>query len=621
LVQLSHLGLRKKTFIYVGAGLAALIVLLSLVSLQTINQGIEIASQQRLILAKNVAQNIDVLVLHLHSEMSFISTTLDNSWQVGVTNSDKQELLISARNRLQRHLMAFHQMDVTVSVALLDTQGKVLQTEPFLDQKVGYFLADLPAVKSVLRDQQVYTEVEEAILTGDSPTLSMVAPIKDEQELVRGLIVADIPITIGSFDVVLRRWGAERNLELVNQNGLVLANSIPRTGTKESLHWSLIHLLAKERLPGIKKHPGGNEVAAHIVAFAPLEQVPWGIVLEQPKDELLELTWTMGRLLLIASGAAILIAAALILGFTRQIISPIQRLAAAVEKFGAGDQEVEVPSMGQDEIGRLAQSFESMRSRLKHSIEEINQWNLELEQRVSERTMELERLYQQLRLRDEERSDLLAKIITAQEEERRRVARELHDDISQTLTGLVMSLGSAEAIMESDPNAAKQRLESLRHLTSEAVEDVRRLIRDLRPSLLDDLGLVPAVSWYVENYLAPAGVKATLETSDLDHRLALTLEITLFRVVQEAITNIVKHAQAKTASICLKVTSSTIVGSIEDDGKGFNVNDQHRGKHGGVGILGMKERIELLKGKLRVASEPGKGTRVHFEIPRQESGG
>jgi signal transduction histidine kinase len=343
--------------------------------------------------------------------------------------------------------------------------------------------------------------------------------------------------------------------------------------------------------------------------------------LEQPKDELLELTWTMGRLLLIASGAAILIAAALILGFTRQIISPIQRLAAAVEKFGAGDQEVEVPSMGQDEIGRLAQSFESMRSRLKHSIEEINQWNLELEQRVSERTMELERLYQQLRLRDEERSDLLAKIITAQEEERRRVARELHDDISQTLTGLVMSLGSAEAIMESDPNAAKQRLESLRHLTSEAVEDVRRLIRDLRPSLLDDLGLVPAVNWYVENYLAPAGVKATLETSDLDHRLALTLEITLFRVVQEAITNIVKHAQAKTASICLKVTSSTIVGSIEDDGKGFNVNDQHRGKHGGVGILGMKERIELLKGKLRVASEPGKGTRVHFEIPRQESGG
>jgi signal transduction histidine kinase len=615
------MGLRKKTFIYVGAGLTALIVLLSLASLQTINQGIEIASQQKLNVAETIALNIDGLVQHLHSETVYATSTLGDNWLDVDADSDTKERLIWLRNHIQRHLMSFQQIEVPVFVALLDAQGKVLHTEPFLEQKVGYSLTSLPSVNSVLRDQQVYTEVEEAILTGDSPTLSIAAPIKDSQGLVRGLIVVDIPVTPGSFNSLLQRWGAEHNLELVTESGLTLASSIPRTNIEQTPHWDLIHLLVEERLPGIKEHPGGNGVKAHIVAFAPLEQVPWGVALEEPKEELLELPWAMGRRLLIASGVAILVAAGLIWGFTRQIVSPIRRLAAAAEKFGTGNLEARVPAMGQDEIGKLAQNFETMRRQLKHSLDEIHQWNQELEQRVKGRTIELERLYEQLRRRDEERSDILAKIITAQEEERRRIARELHDDISQTLTGLVMSLGSAEAIMDSDPSVARQSLESLRHLTSEAVENVRRLIRDLRPSLLDDLGLVPAISWYVENYLAPAGVKAKLETSDSDQRLSPTVEIALFRVVQEAITNIVKHAQAKTAYICLQVTPSAIVGSVEDDGKGFNVDSLHREKHVGVGLLGMQERIELLKGKLKVASEPGKGTRVQFEIPRQESGG
>jgi signal transduction histidine kinase len=277
--------------------------------------------------------------------------------------------------------------------------------------------------------------------------------------------------------------------------------------------------------------------------------------------------------------------------------------------------------MGQDEIGRLAQSFNTMRHQLKHSLDEIGQWNQELEQRVKQRTNELEGLYQELNQRDKERGDLLRKIITAQEEERRRVARELHDEVSQTLTGLVMSLGSTEALLDKDPTAARQRLESLRGMCSEAVEEVRRLIRDLRPSLLDDLGLVAAIGWYAENYLAPAGVKAELETKGFGRRLPPTVEITLFRVVQEAITNIVKHAQAKTAHIRLQITPSTIVGSIKDDGVGVSVDTLRLRRRKGiaVGLLGMEERISLLGGKLSIESQPGEGTQVYFEIPRQEN--
>ena len=179
-----------------------------------------------------------------------------------------------------------------------------------------------------------------------------------------------------------------------------------------------------------------------------------------------------------------------------------------------------------------------------------------------------------------------------------------------------MSIGSIEAIMTSNPTAAKRGLESLRQATSEAVENARRLIRDLRPSLLDDLGLVPAISWYVENYLDAAGVKAELQTSGLDKGLSSIIQIVLFRVVQEAITNIVKHAQANTAHIYLKFTPSAIAGSIEDDGRGFNADALHTENRQGIGLLGMEERIELLKGKLTIESKPGKGTRIHFEIPR-----
>ncbi|MEE8373607.1 MAG: sensor histidine kinase, partial [Dehalococcoidia bacterium] len=203
----------------------------------------------------------------------------------------------------------------------------------------------------------------------------------------------------------------------------------------------------------------------------------------------------------------------------------------------------------------------------------------------------------------------------------RRIARELHDEVSQTLTGLVMSLGGAETLLARDPKAASERLESLRGLTSEAVEEVRRLIQDLRPSLLDDLGLTAAITWYAENHLSTIGVKTELETGSLDRRFPPTMEIALFRVVQEAITNIIKHAHAKTVRIRLQLAGSAIVGSIEDDGVGFDVDSlrRERGRGVAVGLLGMEERISLLDGELSVESQPGTGTRVHFRIPWQES--
>lgn len=282
---------------------------------------------------------------------------------------------------------------------------------------------------------------------------------------------------------------------------------------------------------------------------------------------------------------------------------PLHTLHETVNAVYRGDLTARAASgpIGDPIINRLRDTLNSM-------LEEI-----------SSSQKRLEELNQQLRYRESERSDLLGRIITAQEEERRRIARELHDGVSQTLTSVVMSLGSAEALVRN--RAARERVELSRSVTSEAVEEVRRLIRDLRPVLLDDLGLGAAIGWYAENYLATAGVKADVYINGLDQRLSPTVDIVVFRVVQEAINNVVKHAQAKTVSIRLELAPSTLTGSIEDDGAGFDVDNFRRQRQGGgaVGLSGMEERINLLRGKLNIESQPERGTRIRFEIPWQES--
>ena len=624
MVRLLHMGLRRKTFIYVGTGLAALVGLLTLLALQVVNQSIDKLHQQRVAIVENVALGIDEVVLHIRAEMVLSASILGQGWRDETSGPDQDQLALQ-RNRLQSHLASFHRMDVTVFIALLDEQGRILQAGPSLDGRLEQSLAGVSIINASLEDGQVHVEAEEGILTGSRPSLSVSVPIRDDLGSFRGLLVADIPAfpsAIG-FGSLLQGWATSYNLELLTDGGLLLASSAPGISTADSSHWSSIRALWQEQQSGITEHAGDDGAEAHIVAFAHLAQLPWGVTLEQPEEEVLELPWVMGRRFLVAIGAVVLVAVVLVWGFTRQIINPLGRLAATAQRFGSGDLETGIPPMGQDEIGTLAQSFETMRRQLKQSVDETRQWNQELELRVRQRTNELEKTHQQLSERDRERSDLLGRIITAQEEERRRIARELHDEVSQTLTGLVMSLGGAEALLARDPRAASERLESLRSLTSEAVEEVRRLIQDLRPSLLDDLGLTAAIAWYAENHLSAIGVKAELETEGLDRRFQPTMEIALFRVVQEAITNIVKHAQAKTVRIRLQLAGSAIVGSIEDDGVGFDVDGlrRERGRGMAVGLLGMEERIGLLDGELKIESQPGTGTKVHFTIPWQESDG
>lgn len=410
----------------------------------------------------------------------------------------------------------------------------------------------------------------------------------------------------------LQRQSGSYDLELVDNTGLILAASASEAH-KFSSHWGFVQSLAKRREMGMVMHldSRGKE---HLIAFAPLAQVPWGIVLERPEEQTLALPWMGGRPIPVI-GLVVLLAAGLMLLVTRQIVIPLRRLAATAQQFGAGNLEAAIPATGRDEIGELANSLDTMRKQLKHSLDEIGEWNRELERRVKLRTGELEGRDQQLYEQNKERSALLEKIITTQEEERKRIARELHDEVGQSITSLMIGFKVLET---QDPEKMRQGIAQLKRLSSETLDEVRHLALELRPSSIDDLGLIAALQQYTHDYSEKFGVRADFQASDFDgKRLRPEVEIALYRIIQEALTNIAKHAEAKKVSVLIGIRNSSIVAIVEDNGKGFNVRTVLDSKttEKKLGLYGMQERASLIGGVLTIESAPGAGTTVFVEVP------
>jgi signal transduction histidine kinase len=225
------------------------------------------------------------------------------------------------------------------------------------------------------------------------------------------------------------------------------------------------------------------------------------------------------------------------------------------------------------------------------------------------------RLYAEVQHKEQLRGELLRKVIAAQEEERRRIARELHDDTSQALAAL---LYAAEGGTDMKNLAEVQEmLQGMQQLAVRTLDGVHKLIFDLRPTMLDHLGLVPALRWFAQSRLEPTGIRVTVEEKSTPRRLPGEVETALFRVVQEAITNIARHAAARNVHIAFEFTDESIIVEVEDDGIGFDLvavtisPDSERG----LGLMGMRERAELLGGQVDISTAPGYGTQVQIYVP------
>ena len=264
---------------------------------------------------------------------------------------------------------------------------------------------------------------------------------------------------------------------------------------------------------------------------------------------------------------------------------PLLDLGKVMNRVQAGDRTMRAPLTGTDpQADQLARTFNMM----LEAIDEANR------QRA-------------------------AQIINAQEEERKRVARELHDETSQVLTSLLISL----AILEESITApeARERIAETRQLAHQTLRAIRSLSIDLRPSALDDLGLMPALRWYIKEYQQKFAIEVDFHTTGLKDRLTSEIETVLYRIVQEALTNVARHSHAQKVSVILREQNDAIDATIADNGDGFDVEKLKKkpgiGQERGWGLVGMYERAQLLDGTLDIDSQPGKGTVIHANIPIQ----
>lgn len=221
----------------------------------------------------------------------------------------------------------------------------------------------------------------------------------------------------------------------------------------------------------------------------------------------------------------------------------------------------------------------------------------------------------------EQRVEMGLRVIKAQEEERRRVAREIHDGPAQTLANIVLRLEIAERLLELDPSRVKAELKDLKNLVRANLQDIRRIIFDLRPMALDDLGIVPAISKYLGNFQENYGIKCELIIEGRERRLLPAMEVALFRLVQEGMTNVAKHAHSSKVDISLIYREDWTIAKIRDYGKGFDTKSAMNSPGEHFGLVGMRERVEMFSGLFSIHSTIGKGTLIELSIPSNQEGG
>lgn len=278
------------------------------------------------------------------------------------------------------------------------------------------------------------------------------------------------------------------------------------------------------------------------------------------------------------------------------VTRPIRELSIASKKIAEGDLSQRVRAWGKDELARLGKTFNLMAS----SIEKY--------------TEEREALVKELQHNEQIRQELLKKVITAQEDERKRISRELHDETSQSLTSLIIGL----KLLRNDSDMTEKQIQSIseiKDLASDTLREVHRLAVELRPTVLDDMGLIPAIERFLNGYSQNFNIDVDFHVQNKPQsRLPGEVETALYRIVQEALTNIAKYADAENASVLLDAKEEGVKLIVEDDGLGFDVeklgqSDRH------LGIAGMKERALLLNGKFTIESNAGQGTTIYVFIP------
>jgi len=290
--------------------------------------------------------------------------------------------------------------------------------------------------------------------------------------------------------------------------------------------------------------------------------------------------------------------------FARRTTKPIQELVSATKEIiSRGNSRRKVAITSRDELGELASAFNTMSEGLADHIEKLAAANI------------------QIAKNEQELRWLLSHLVKAQEEERSRIAADIHDGVTQMIVGALFEATAALNLMERDPETSANNLRNSMDLLSKTVTEMRRVIFNLRPPVLEDLGLVPALKWQSSMNQSIYDIPINLFVRGETVKMASIIEVIIYRIVQEGIRNSIKHSGASNIDVDITFNEQTLNISIKDNGCGFDTLHPPENSEGGFGLIAMKERAASIGAQLTIDSQIGSGTSILLEISLKNSKG
>ena len=601
--------MQKKLIISLILYVIVMSVGLGVLSTIAVNDAIERSFQKSLTSAHAIANQLDFL----------LQTNISRLYDISL--SGKVDLETGKMGPVKQLLESIYQYSIfTEGVFLVDKHGDTILSYPARDYGKENLLF-IPWVSRVLTEGRPIISNVYTIEPIKKPLIFILVPLRNAAGEVVGAAGGAINPTNSVMSRLLRAAVTSETenhyMEIIDSNEIVIASDKPSHILGHHDHDGILSKMIKDHESGVNhcshgfsKNDGKTEDE---LAVVPLESVSWAIVSGQNRNEVFQPAHQLRNKFFLL--ALIFIATALIfsIGISRNIVSPIRSLTAATNRIGQGDLSVHVGNIGSDEIAVLGRSFDDMREQLAKSLESIQRQNSELEERVKSRTQQLEE-------KQIANTTLLKQLITSQEDERKRIARELHDESLQTLSAILMNIDMC--LLHPDLiNPVK--VGAMKDTVMRVINEMSKVIQNLRPTVLDDLGFEAAIVWLVDRNLKDKNIRCYLNMGELvEERISPEMQITLFRIIQETTMNIARHSEAENVFINIRMDKNKLTVIIEDDGMGFDpasaLENLQTGR--GLGIRGMKERATQVNGELNICSTVGEGTIVQCSVPLTRKG-
>jgi len=617
-----QLGLAQRATAVVSVGFLVLFVSISVIAERALQVSSARLLEERLTIAELAASQIDRILLRAIVELDQVQRSVDFNPEGDL--EAQSAALADAYRWLSTFSDGISLVDPSGRVVVSQPQGRRPPVLPFVPVRLvpaadGYAEPSAVAPSSgAASDSGAHLSAPFLDAESNRPMVAVYASIQREGQLL-GILNGNVALDGKDIRDTLREAASlseTGHALLIDGEGRTLVATMTVRLLAPSEHPTFYRRVLADGVAAEESVPveaGASKVGRkhrHVMAVVPLHVAPWAVAVGADEEEIFAGVSRLRLDLALVGAVALLAAWAMTLVGTRRLVRPVQRLTESAERIAAGDLDTPLEASEGGEIGAMASALDTMRQQLLRSITELAGWNEALEGRVEDRTHAL-RQQQALTQR------LVQRVITAQEEERGRLSRDLHDEIGQSLTGVQLSIDRAAKSLVADDPVAAQRLYDSRALVDQALKDLRHMIADLRPGVLDQLGLVPALRWVADNTLRPNGIAITVEVEGLDRRLPQVIETILFRIGQEAMSNVVRHSGAKHVAVRIVRHSAKVRMTLKDDGRGFDPAavagspDPQRG----LGLAGMSERASAAGGRVTVVSAPGKGTSVRVAVP------